>query len=132
MTWLADIFRGWKPFAPPNTERPGRKAFYARRRVRRDKRRRLAKLVRKQARERKAGRRFMRRPTWATMLLFIFAACVVDHSPRPCERLQHHTTTGHVVLCDCTCGDDPRFACPDDAVCDADIEDDDWRWPDAG
>lgn len=60
-----------------------------------------------------------------------FAGCD-EHEPRPCERLQHHTTTGHVVLCDCTCGDDPRFACPADAVCDADIEDDDWRWPDAG
>lgn len=62
-------------------------------------------------------------------LAFYFSACVVDHSPRPCERLQHHTTTGHVVLCDCTCDDDERFACPVDAVCDASIEDDDWRWP---
>lgn len=110
MTWLADIFRGWKPFAPPNTERPGRKAFYARRRVRRDKRRRLRRLV-------------------GASLFGVLAACVEAGEPRPCERLQHHTTTGHVVLCNCTCGDDPRFACPDDAVCNADLEDDEWRWP---
>lgn len=39
-----------------------------------------------------------------------FAGCV-DAEPRPCERLRHLTKTGHVEWCDCTCDDDPAFAC---------------------
>ncbi len=69
---------------------------------------------------------------FTAIAIWLTTSCELQHEPRPCERLQHHTVTGHVVLCDCTCGDDERFACPDDAICDADIEDDDWRWPDAG
>lgn len=112
MTWLADILAGWKVFAPPNTERPGRAAFYARRRVRREKRRRLRRLV-------------------GASLFGVLAACV-NAERRPCERLQHHDSTGHVVLCDCSCGDDPRFACPANVVeCTRpELLDDEWRWPD--
>jgi hypothetical protein len=65
-------------------------------------------------------------PLWLAGAML--CACV-DRSPRPCERLQHHTTTGHVVLCDCSCSDDPRFACPANVCEHADLEDDDWRWP---
>lgn len=51
-------------------------------------------------------------PWWLLLFLALPPCMVDDDSARPCERLQHHDSAGHVVLCDCSCSDDPRFACP--------------------
>lgn len=97
MSWLADIFRGWKIFAPPDTPRPGRKAFYARRRNRRRRRRALLKMVRTGACGFVLGR--------------AIAACSAeDDDEDACEPIEHVDTTGNAIECDCDCdGDD---ACP--------------------
>lgn len=68
----------------------------------------------------------------AVLALAITTACVADAGRRrPCEQLPHHDTTGHVVLCDCSCPEDPRFACPPMVreCIDPELVDDDWRWP---
>lgn len=54
--------------------------------------------------------------TIVVFMLVTMVGCGPELGARPCEALKHRDSTGHLVLCDCTCADDPRFACPVDVV----------------